>query len=464
MRHRHPRTPRVPTVTAPATGTSPTGDAGPATGTHVVVIGGGFGGLRVARELSTRRARRAGVRVTLVDRHNHHTFQPLLYQVATAGLQPQDIGISLRATLRQRGVGIRVGDVVAVDPAARRVHLADGGHLDYDRLVLAAGAITEDFGVHGVAEHGYALKTLADATTLRNHVLARFEAASADPTRVADGGLTFVVAGGGPTGVELAGALAELVDLVVRRDHPELDLGQVRILLLEPRDRLLGAFSGQSADHALQQLARRGVDVRLGVGVADAAADHVELTDGEVLPTRTLVWAAGVAASPLAASLGVPLTAGRRLPVDEHLRVIGLRDVFAIGDVAAFAAPEGGFLPQVAPVAMQQATHVAQVVLLGDAPDRGFVYRDKGSMATIGRAAAVAELPGGIRLRGFLAWLAWLGLHLLQLVGFKNRVGVLLSWTWNYATIDHAARLILDQREAAAVETSNGWVRRRWAA
>ncbi|GGI03197.1 NAD(P)/FAD-dependent oxidoreductase [Egicoccus halophilus] len=439
----------------------------PACGVHVVVVGGGFGGLRTARALSTRRARRAGLRVTLVDRHNHHTFQPLLYQVATAGLQPQDIGISLRATLRRRGVAVRVGEVVAVDAAVGRLRFADGGTLDYDRLVLAAGAIAEDFGVPGVAAHAYGLKSLADATTLRNAVLSRFEAASAAPGGTEDGVLTFVVAGGGPTGVELAGALAELVDLVVRRDHPELDLARVRILLLEPRDRLLGAFTERSSAHALEQLQRRGVEVRLGIGVARAAADEVVLTDGEVVPTRTLVWAAGVAASPLAASLGVPLAAGRRLPVDEHLRVRGVRGVFAIGDLAAFPAADGGLLPQVAPVAMQQGSVVAATLVAevtGQTAPPPFAYRDKGSMATVGRAAAVAELPGGLRLRGLAAWVAWLGLHLLMLVGFKNRFGVLVSWIWNYATVDHAARLILDQREAATVETSNGWVRRTWAA
>ena len=447
----------------------------PPAAAQVVVIGGGFGGLRLARALSSRTARRAGIRVTLIDRHHHHTFQPLLYQVATAGLQPQDIGISLRAALRDRGVDLRMGEVVDIDPFRRTVHLADGGWLGYDRLVLAVGAIADHFGVPGVAEHAYGLKTLADATILRNAVLGRLEAASAaqgagwGPTserrerdREPGPDMTFVVAGGGPTGVELAGSLAELVDLVIRHDHPDLEMSNVRILLIEPRERLLGAFSPASSEHARQQLERRGVEVRLGVGVARAAADHVELTDGEVVATRTLVWAAGVAASPLAAALGAPLTTGRRVAVDEHLRGGGCGDVFAIGDVAGFPVA-AGYLPQVAPVAMQQADHVARTILRGPASE-GFRYRDKGSMATIGRAAAVAELPGRIRLRGMLGWVAWLALHLLQLVGFKNRFGVLASWIWNYVTVDHAARLILDQREAGQVETGHGWVRRRWAA
>jgi NADH:ubiquinone reductase (H+-translocating) len=443
-------------------GTRPDGGASP----HVVVVGGGFGGLTLVRELARarRRGRFAG-RVTLVDRQNHHTFQPLLYQVATAGLQPQDVGISLRAILRRHGVETRLGEVTGVDAARRMLTLSDGSELAYDRLVLAAGAITEDFGVPGVAEHAFGLKSLAEATTLRNEVLRRFEAASADPARSDDGTLTFVVAGGGPTGVELAGALAELVDLVVRRDHPTLDLDQVRIVVVELRAGLLGGFSARSGAAALEGLRERGVDVRLGVGIARAAADHVELTDGAVLPTRLLVWAAGVAASPLAEALGVALAPGRRVPVDDQLRVQGREDVFAIGDLAASLDTDARPLPQVAPVAMQQGRHVAR--LLADEqtgrPTPPFRYRDKGSMATIGRAAAVAELPGRIRLRGLVAWVAWLGLHLLMLVGFRNRVAVLLSWIWNYATYDHSARLILDQRDAATAETARGRIPRSWA-
>ena len=433
---------------------------------HVVVVGGGFGGLTLVRQLA--RERRRGnllARITLVDRHNHHTFQPLLYQVASAGLQPQDVGISLRAILRRHRIENRLGEVVGIDTEARQVHLSDETTLDYDHLVLAAGAITEDFGIPGVAEHAFGLKSLPEATTLRNEILRRFEEVSAQPHRAADGSLTFVIAGGGPTGVELAGALAELVDLVVRRDHPTLDIGQVKILLVEPRNRLLGGFSSVSGDAAVSGLCRRGVDVRLGVGIAQADTDHVELTNGEVVATRTLVWAAGVSGSPLAETLGVELGRSRRVPVDQHLRVQGLEAVFAIGDLAAGIDNDGQPLPQVAPVAIQQAKHVARVLTDQQAgrATRPFRYRDKGSMATIGRAAAVTELPGRIRLRGLTAWLAWLLLHLLMLVGFRNRVAVLGSWIWNYATYDHSARLILDQREAATAETRRGPVPRSWA-
>lgn len=443
-----------------------TGSAAPP---HIVVIGGGFGGLAVIRRLA--RARRRGridARVTLIDRRNHHTFQPLLYQIATAGLQTQDVGISLRAILRREKVEIRLGEVTAIDPAERVVRLGDGTDVPYDQLVLAAGAITEDFGVPGVAEHAFGLKSLAEATLLRNAVLQRFEEASgapAGPDAVDDGTLSFVIAGGGPTGVELAGSLAELVDLVVRHDHPNLDVDRVRIVLVEARDQLLGGLSARSGDSALVELQERGVDVRLEVGIASVAADHVVLTDGETIPARVVIWAAGVAASPIATTLGVELGRGRRIPVDEHLAVAGLEDIFAIGDIAASVGDDGQLLPQVAPVAIQQAAHVVQVITdrsAGRTPPP-FRYRDKGSMATIGRAAAVAELPGGIRLRGLVAWIAWLLLHLLMLAGFRNRVSVLFSWIWNYARRDHSARLILDQREAATAETVGGPVDRSWA-
>jgi NADH dehydrogenase len=379
----------------------------------VLVIGGGFGGLAIVRRLAKAHRRgRLDLRITLIDRRNHHTFQPLLYQIATAGLQTQDVGISLRAILRRQDVTIRLGEVTRIDAAGRTVTLADGAILSYDHLVVAAGAITEDFGVPGVSQHAFGLKSLAEATMLRNEILRRFEEVSAAPVvgedaAGEDGTLTFVIAGGGPTGVELAGSLAELVDLVVRRDHPTLDIERVRIVLVEARDQLLGGFSPRAGQAALDGLRDRGVDVRLEVGIASVDADRVLLTDGEVIPTRLVVWAAGVAASPLAAALGVPLARGRRIPVDEHLRVIGLERVFAIGDITASEDADGRPLPQVAPVAIQQAGHVARV-LVDEAAGRTtppFQYRDKGSMATIGRAAAVAELPGGIRLRGLVAWL-----------------------------------------------------------
>lgn len=425
---------------------------------RVVVVGGGFGGLAVARRLSSRRHRDAPIDVTLIDRRNHHTFQPLLYQVATAGLQPQDIGISLRAILRRRGVEIRLGDVTGVDTEARKLALGDGDHVSYDRLVLAAGAVTQDLGIEGVAEHGFELKWLSDATRLRNHLLRCFEAASADASRRRDGTLTFVVAGGGPTGVELVGSIAELVDVLLRRDHPEIDRSDVRIVLVELMEQLLPTFSERSGEEAATALRERGIDVRLGVGIARAAPDRVELTDESDISTRTLVWAAGVSASPLASELGVELGPGRRLPVDDRLRLKGHSGIHAIGDIAMAPGKDGDPLPQLAAVAIQQGKYLAKAIVAdteGREP-RPFRYRNKGVMATIGRADAVAELPGRIHLTGPIAWLSWLGLHLLMLVGFKNRAGVLGSWLWNYVTYDHAERLILDQYEPERTEESWG--------
>ena len=414
------------------------------------MVGGGFGGLLLARELAQAGARGRPVEVTLIDQRNHHTFQPLLYQVATAGLQPQDIGISLRATLRRHAPQIRLGEVVDIDPDAHTVTLADDSSVTYDRLVLAAGAVSTDLGLPGVADHSFGLKSLADATAVRNHVLRRFELASHDPDAHEDGSLTFVIAGGGPTGVELAGALAELVTLVLSRDHPDLDTSRVRIVLVEVMDRLLGGFSSRSAEQARRELERRGVEVRLGTGIAETSDTHVTFDDGEVLLARTLVWAAGVAASPLAQTLGVELGPGGRLPVDRRLRVEGVEDVHAIGDIALGLDDDGEPLPQVAPVAIQHGRYLSQLIQdeLAREPTRPFTYRDKGTMATVGRSAAVAELPNGLRFGGFPAWIAWLVLHLWMLIGFKNRVGVLFSWFWNYLFRDHAARLIVDQREA----------------
>ena len=418
---------------------------------HVVVIGAGFGGLTVARELADA-ARQRPLRVTLLDRRNHHTFQPLLYQVATSGLQPQDVGHPLRPIfgLRRRStrgtaVDVRLGEAVRVDRDRHEVVLADGGRLGYDHLVVAAGAVTSDFGVPGVEAHGFGLKSLPESLALRDHVLRQFEHAATEPD--GDPGLlTFVIAGGGPTGVELAGALAELVDDVLRRDHPTLDLRRVRIVLVEMADRLLGGFHERSGRTALKALRRRGVEVRLGSALAGAAADHVVLDDGTAIPTRTLIWVAGVAAAPLAEALGATTTRGGRVEVAPTLQLPDDPRVHVIGDVAGARDQDGELLPQLAPVAMQQGRYVAARIveaLDGEPEARPFRYVDKGTMATIGRHDAVAELPFGIRFRGFPAWVAWLVLHLLYLVGFRNRANVLVDWGWNYLTYDRAARVIV---------------------
>lgn len=432
-------------------------------GLHVVIVGAGFAGLKAARELAEA-ARARPLQVTLVDKRNHHTFQPLLYQVATAGLQPQDVGHTLRGIFgRRRGVPgptpvrVRLGEVVAVDRSAREVTLADGAVLAYDHLVLAAGSITNDFGLPGIEEHGFGLKSIPEALALRDHVLRLFEEADAlPPDAVPDGQLTIVIAGGGPTGVELAGAMAELVRDVLSRDFPQLDLDRVRIVQVEMADRLLGAFHEESSAYARRSLEGRGVEVRLGETVARAEHDRVVLESGEEIPTRTFVWVAGVRAAPLGEQLGVTTVRGGRVEVDDVLTLPGDDRVHVVGDIAAATGEDGQLLPQLAPVALQQGQYVAERItaeLDGRVHTAPFRYFDKGTMATIGRNDAVTELPvGDLRYGGFLGWLSWLGLHLLFLIGFRNRVAVLLSWMWNYLTYDRAARLILHAEDPSSGE------------
>ena len=409
----------------------------------VVVIGAGFGGLEVARHLKG-----VPVEVTLVDQHNFHTFQPLLYQVATAGLNAADVAHPVRGLFHgQPNVRFRQGRVTGVDWEARTVSVDGQADLGFDHLVVAGGASVTYFGIPGAADHGFPLYTLEDATRLRNHVVRRFEAADTDGAELDRGGLTFVVVGGGPTGVETAGALAELFAMVFRKDYPGLDVSRARVVLVEMQDHLLHPFAAESRRHALDTLRSRGVDVRLGAQVASVGPDQVTFADGEVLPCQTLVWAAGVQANPLATAIGLPQDRGGRIVVGPDLQVPDQPGVWAIGDIAASRDRRGELLPQLAPVAMQGGRHVARQIarLLEARPTEPFRYRDKGTMATIGRRAAVAELPGGIRLRGAPAWLAWLGLHLVFLVGKRNRASVLLNWAWNYLTWDRGPRLILDR-------------------
>jgi NADH dehydrogenase len=415
----------------------------------VVVIGAGFGGLAVARELAG-----TDVHVTIVDQHNYHTFQPLLYQVATAGLNAADVAYAVRGIFHEQpNVTFRQAIVTGVDWEQGTLELDHGRSpaLAFDQLVVAAGATANYFGIEGAEQHGLALYSLTDAIALRNHVLARFEVADADPELIADGALTFVVVGGGPTGIEVAGALSELFTMVLRRDFHTLDVSRARVLLVEMADRLLQPFSAKSQQHALDRLRDMGVEVCLEESVTKVTPTRVHLASGRTVPAHTLVWAAGVHAHPLAAALGVATGRGGRIVVDEDLRIAGHPNAFAIGDIAAIADRTGGLLPMLAPVAMQSGAHAAHEIvqaMRGDAP-RPFRYRDKGTMATIGRRAAVAELPLRIRLSGTPAWLAWLGLHLVFLVGFRNRLSVFLNWAWSYITWDRGPRLIIELQERA---------------
>jgi len=416
---------------------------------RVVVVGGGFGGLAAARGLQ-----HAPVDVTVIDANNYHTFQPLLYQVATAGLDADDVGYAIRGVFRgQRNAEVRMGRVTAVDLDRRTLTIDRSGVADtigYDSLVLAAGAVSTSFGVPGVEEHAIALKTLDDAMALRISILERFEQAASDPALIVDGGLNVVVCGGGPTGVELAGATMELYAKVLAKDFPRLDVRAARVVLVEAAPRLLGGFSEQSGERARRTLSRRGVEVRLGDGVSEITARGVHLVDGTVIPAGTIAWTAGVRADPLAELLGVELTRAGRIVVGDDLSVPGHPEVFAIGDIAASPARSGDGggapLPQVAQPAIQGGRHAARQIArrLEGQPTEPFRYHDKGSMATIGRSDAIAEFPSGRRLQGFVGWLAWLGLHLLYLIGFRNRARVLVNWSWNYLTYDRGNRIVGD--------------------
>jgi NADH dehydrogenase len=417
---------------------------------RVVVVGAGFGGLELVTHLE-----HVPVDVVLVDANNFHTFQPLLYQVATAGLDTDDIAAPVRGVVnRQSNVDVRLARVTGIEVDDRRLLLDEGPPIEYDRLVLAAGAVTATFGVPGADEFGFGLKSLHDAIRLRHHVLRQFERAAVDPGTIDDGGLNVVIAGGGPTGVELAGGLMELFQKVLSRDFPTLDVRRARVILAEPSERLLATFHPKLSERARRTLAARGVEVVLGQGVASTDGKTVELTDGTRIPCPTLVWTAGVRANPLgevlAAQLGPDATArGGRIVVDDDLTVPGHPEIAVIGDLAAASDGAGGLLPQVAPVAIQAGRRVAANLAaeLEGRPARPFHYRDKGSMATIGRHDAVAQLPGGLRFSGPLGWVAWLVLHLVMLIGFRNRANVLVNWAWNYVTYDRGSRLIVGTEE-----------------
>ena len=405
---------------------------------HVVIIGSGFGGIRAAKSLA-----RTDVEITIIDVNNFHTFQPLLYQVATAGLDADDIGFPIRGIFRRsRAIRFVLGEVTGIDLARQVVAVGDGREFPYDFLVVAAGTVSTSFGIDGVDANTFPLKTLHDALRLRSHLLTRFERASA--CTAGDIDLGVVVVGGGPTGVEMAGGLRELIDKVFRKDFPDLAAASTPITLVEAADRVLGPFHPSLSEQAATALRRRNVTVEVGVGVDHVEPGTVVLQDGRRLAAGTIVWAAGVTASPVAGLLGVPLGRGGRIPVAADLSLPSHPNVFAIGDIAL---PPGDPLPQVAQPAIQGGAHAAAQITarIAGHDTTPFRYRDKGSMATIGRNQAVVEFPNGWRFHGVIGWVMWLGLHLLELMGFRNRANVFVNWAWNYLTYDHGSRLLLDE-------------------
>ncbi len=428
------------------------GSAAAGTRARVVIVGAGFGGLACARKLN-----RMAVDVLLLDRRGYHLFTPLLYQVATALLNPSDIAYPLRTVFRRSpNVRVRQTAVSGVDLGRQVVHVCPGEEVPYDYLVLATGSTDNYYGNEQVAEAAIGLKTLEDATRLRNHALACLERADheedPDERRAL---LTFVVAGGGPTGVEYSGALGELLGLVARRDFPSVSPGDVRVVLVEGGDRLLGAFSERLGRYAQRVLTRRGIEVRTKTLVETADDRSVALSDGSVIPTRTVVWTGGVRPLLPRTEPEPERSRSRRVRVDEFLRIRGAERAYALGD-AAGAEQDGAELPMLSAPAMQAGRYVARAIhadLMGERPSRPFRYLDKGTMATIGRNAGIAHLRGGLELTGFLGWLAWLFVHIWYLVGFRNRISAMINWGWNYVRLDRPIRIILQTNPDPVVST-----------
>jgi NADH dehydrogenase len=413
---------------------------------HIVIVGGGFGGLSAARALKS-----ADVAVTLVDKTNYHLFQPLLYQVAMAGLSPGDIAHPIRSILRhQKNAEVILAEITCVDLKSNKLH-SSIGEITYDYLILAAGAQTNYFGHNDWPEHAVGLKDIDDALEIRRRVLVAFEQAEheKDPAKQKQL-LTFVVIGGGPTGVELAGSLSELSRHSLALDFRHINPSSARVILLEGLPRVLPPFVEELSAKAQEQLKNIGVEVRTGVKVTDIDEFGVHVEGGEVIPSSTVMWCAGVAAVPLTKTMDVNLDRGGRIVVEPDLSIPGFKNAFAIGDLANFAHQGEKPLPGLAPVAMQMGEVAARNILddLARRPRQKFHYTDKGTMATIGRSAAVADL-GKLKMSGLPAWLAWLLIHILMLIGFRNRLMVFMNWVWSFFTYDRGSRLITGHRMEA---------------
>lgn len=412
----------------------------------IIIIGAGFGGLFAARTLANE-----PVDVLLVDRQNFHTFTPLLYQVATCALDPSEIAYPVRSIFRGKdNIRFLLGNVTAINTQEQVITITTSSQErqeKYDYLILATGSVPTYFGNSSFQAHSLELRTLSDSVKLRNHVLRLFEkAAWTEDTALRAALTTIVVVGGGPTGLETAGAIYELYNYVLKKEYGRFHL-KTRVILVEMLPHLLAPYPDDLRRAALQQLQSLGVEVLLEKRVTEVTADHIILGDGELIPTHTLIWAAGVKASPVAELLGLPLARGGRLPIEPTTAVKGIDHVFAVGDVTHLEDPNGQPYPMLIPVAQQQAILAAQNILahLTGQPLKTFTYLDRGIMATIGRSRAVAWLYNRLPLKGFMAWMVWLIFHLLTLLGFRNRLNVLVNWVWNYFTYDRSVRIILEQ-------------------
>lgn len=412
---------------------------------RVVIVGAGFGGLWAARALA-----RSPVEVLLVDRNNYHTFLPLLYQVAAAELEPEAIAYPVRSILRKRpNIHFAMAEVKGIDLAARVVRTTDRV-MPYDFLILAMGSTSNFFALPGAAEYAFPLKTLEEGVALRNHVLCCFERAVHEPDAEQRRRLlTFAIVGGGPTGVEFAGALAELLHGPILKDYPMLDFREVQVVLLEAMDTLLPGLPGRLRAYALARLRQIGVEVRLQAMVSEVTREAVHFRDGTVMPTETVVWTAGVRGDPLAQMAGLPIAHNGRVVVLPTLQVANHPEVYVIGDLA-YVEEDGRPLPMMGPVAIQQGVAAARNIVrqMAEQAPLPFHYRDRGTMVTIGRNAAVAH-PFGHAFTGFPAWVLWLSFHLLKLIGFRNRLLVLINWAWDYFLFERAVRLILPLSRAA---------------
>jgi NADH:ubiquinone reductase (H+-translocating) len=419
--------------------------------THVVILGAGFGGIGALKKL-----RDANVRITIIDKRDYHTFQPLLYQVATDELGPTEVGFPVRELLHgHENLTFHQVMVKSVDLAKKQVLTEGAGPIEYDYLVLALGAVVNFFHTPGADSYALPLYTMEDAIRLKEHILKAFEAVDKNPELMDDGALTFCVVGGGPTGVELAGALAELLHTELKEDYPNLPVNNARVLLYEHSPSLLATFASKLKNYAQSALEERGVIVHTGTGVSKIGPASIELSTGATIKTHTTVWAAGLQANPIVNSLGVDLVHGGRIPVGPDLQVKDHPGVFAIGDIAAMTdGKTGQVLPGLGATALQAGRHVGETIkgLLDGNQPKSFEYLNKGMMAQVGRGAAVVELPAGGTMTGHLAWLAWLGVHLSLLNGAEEKCGIFVDWGWNILTHKRGKRIILSDEDVASAQ------------